>query len=178
MENKIEIRKIVIFVVFISILIPLINFFCNIIPKKININEINFNDNDGIVYNIDKFEENSFGNIFIKGWIINENEDNTVVKINVLCKNINTGNMYEIKTFSDRRNDVTAVKSNNRYDYNFSGFNSKIIKFMLPEKGEYKIMLLFKQIEMEQLNNKRKNPKATLIDKNFIIELPYSIYKN
>lgn len=178
MKNKIEVRNIVIFVVFISILIPLVYFFYNIIPKKININEINFNDNDSIVYNIDKFEQGSFGSILVKGWIINENKDNTVVKISVLCKNINTGNIYEIKTFSDRRNDVTAVKSNNCYDYNFSGFNSRIIKFMLPEKGEYKIMLLFKQVDMEQLNNKKENPKKQLIDKNFIVEIPYNFYKN
>lgn len=166
MKKNIDIIKISTCIILISILFPLIYFISNILPHKIDINKINFNDNSNIIYNIDKFEEGTLENILISGWIINKNEDNSVVNIKVLCKNIDTGNIYEIKTFYDKRNDVTKAIDDN-YNYDFSGFNSKIIRIMLPEKGKYKIMILFKQSDKYQLNNK-----------NFIIETPYDFYKN
>lgn len=144
----------------ISILFSISYFISNIVACKIDINKFDFKENNNIVYSIDKFEEKRFNRILIQGWIINKNENNSRVNIKILCKNVNTGDIYEIKTFSDKRIDVTQFV-NDTYNYDFSGFNSMIIKYMLPESGQYKIMILFHQN-----------------DKNFIVETPYDFYND
>lgn len=157
LKKYVSIPLISIFIIFICGLFSLIYIFDSIKVSKFDTSKIILNK-DNIDYFIDQFTETS-NTIFIRGWIVEKNIVTKNIKYNILCQNIDSGNVYVIKTFIEQRNDVTNA-INDTCNYDLSGFNGKIIKFMLPEKGKYKLMVLF------QHN-----------DKDFIIELPYIFYK-
>lgn len=155
--KKVNVYKLMSLIIISIILYNMIYFIDNIKPYKINIDGIGVKNNK-ISYFIDEFQYGYLNSIFIRGWAFEKDINNNRVKYTIICKNINTENVYAIKTFSEKRIDVTE-NINDGYNYNFCGFNGRIIKFMLPEKGEYQILILFEQ------NNKK-----------YLIETPYSFY--
>lgn len=161
--KKKYISQIPVAIICISIGLTLLYGIISIMPYKYtldtnNVYRVVIDKSNEIRGHIDIFEDKSTS-VRIKGWIIREKNITKNVNYIILCQNVDSKNIYEIKTFMQRRDDVTEF-INDGYNYNFSGFDSKIIKFLLPESGKYKIMLLYKHNE-----------------NNFLVELPYSFYK-
>lgn len=102
---------------------------------------------EGAIGNIDFFETKK-GYVSISGWaaIQNQNSKENVISIVFLGAKGN----YSITTEKNQRNDVTAF-FNNKYNYDNSGFASKMKLKELP-KGEYKVAMLIK--------NKASNTEA------------------
>ena len=139
MKKQLYIPWILVSIIFISMIVLIIYSLDAVKITKIDFENLLKKDTNNVEYFIDEYTESS-RSVFIRGWIIEKNIHTKNLSYNILCKNINSGNVYAIKTFIEQRKDVTETM-NSKNNYDLSGFNSKILKFLLPEDGEYKLIL-------------------------------------
>lgn len=93
--------------------------------------------------------------VFVSGWIIDKKFQKTFLhrekphkklQYRVILKNNDTNKFYSPKTYFVVRPDVTKF-FRDEADYNYSGFNSIIYKFMLPDAGVYEILLEYNNLD-------------------------------
>ena len=124
----------IIFLILFSFLYSLIR-----IPE-IKMEEYSTN-NLSLQYHIDNVDLGK-NSVFVSGWILAKSlkQQPKYFQYRVILKNNDTKKCYSPKTYFVERPDVTKFFHDGE-NYNYSGFNSKVYMFMLPDAGKYEILL-------------------------------------
>ena len=137
--------KVVIVMCFFSIILGVV--FSSLIyydySKVELINNEDYSFSSEVVFNLDSIENNKEdGFVTIKGWILKKNHNLETYQNYTVLKNIETNEMFKINTVLEKRPDVTE-SFNDSYNYDNSGFYSKVNKKYIKSKGEYEIYMLY-----------------------------------
>lgn len=141
-ENK---GKIIAFICILSIMVTGVIIYYEYKSNSV-INEYRvekgLRHNGELKYEINKEELND-GYIHIEGYAYIEGENMEYIDQSIILKDCSNGKYYKVKTEFRKRTDVT-VKVGDRYNYDNSGFETRIFKKKLRADDKYKICILYK----------------------------------
>ena len=97
----------------------------------------------GLVSGINQCAKDKHGAL-IEGWAVLPEDDVNLVQYQVLLKD-SQGKFFKLKTFVQSRPDKPNKPADkNPHQYNFSGFQARVLWTMLPHRGEtYEVYLFY-----------------------------------